>query len=118
MKSIDDLFNLKGKVAVLIGGAGYLCSAIGKAFDDAGVKTCVLDVQDLPSKSKTYPKEYWKCDATSKKDLERCKKEIVSKYGRVDILLNAAGVNAPTPFLKIEAAEMDRILQSHVHSTL
>lgn len=117
-KSIDTLFNLNGKVAVLIGGAGYLGTALGQGLEAAGVRVCVLDVRDLPARSKSYPREYWRCDATSKTDIKRCQEEIVERHGRVDILLNAAGVNAPTHFMKIEPAEIDRILQSHVYATL
>src|SRR4029079_2935291 len=78
-----------------------------------------LDVQtQLAEDRADYPLTYWPCNATAKADLEHCRTEILNKYGRVDVLLNGAGVNAPTPFLDIETAEMDRILQSHVHATV
>ena len=44
--SIDERFNLKDKVAVVIGGAGYLCTALSKAFLESGVKVVILDLAD------------------------------------------------------------------------
>ncbi|MFA5974913.1 MAG: SDR family oxidoreductase [Elusimicrobiota bacterium] len=119
MKTIDQRFNLKNKVVVVIGGAGHLCSTLGRAMAESGMKVCVLDRPEAPDKDRSnYPMTYWKCDATSKADLDRCCAEILKKYKRVDVLLNGAGVNAPTPFLDIQTDEMDRILQSHLYATL
>jgi len=118
MKTIDQLFNLRGKVAVIVGGNGYLCSTLARALSEAAVRVCVLDI--APKAHAGLPKRigYFQCDATSKADLLRCRALIVKKYGRVDILLNGAGVNAPSPFMTIQAGEIDRILQSHVYTTL
>jgi NAD(P)-dependent dehydrogenase (short-subunit alcohol dehydrogenase family) len=119
MKTIDERFNLKDKIAVVIGGAGFLCSALGRALEESGVKVCILDMHDrIPPERADYPHTYLKCNATAKADVVRCHAEVLRLHGRVDILLNGAGTNAPTPFMEIEAEEMDRILQSHIHATL
>jgi NAD(P)-dependent dehydrogenase (short-subunit alcohol dehydrogenase family) len=49
-------------------------------------------------------------DATSKTSLEEALGMVLGRFGHVDILLNAAGVNSGTPFFEITEAEWHRIL--------
>ena len=42
---IEKLFNLKDKVAVVVGGGGHICSEIVKAFAMAGCKVAILDIR-------------------------------------------------------------------------
>jgi NAD(P)-dependent dehydrogenase (short-subunit alcohol dehydrogenase family) len=117
--TLEDRFKLKGKVAVIVGGGGHLCSVLGRALAESGVKVCVLDRHEaIPSEAGGYPLTYYPCNATEKPSLEQVKGQILKAEGRVDILLNGAGVNAPTPFMDIQQEEIDRILQSHVYATL
>jgi NAD(P)-dependent dehydrogenase (short-subunit alcohol dehydrogenase family) len=92
--------NLKGKVAAVIGGAGYLCSTLARALADAGCQAVTLDLEGADLS----------CDVTSKTSLIRCRDEILRRHGRIDILLNGAGNNAPTPFLEITEDEIHRIM--------
>ena len=50
------------------------------------------------------------CDATSKTGLEQALDDVLERFGHVDILVNAAGVNSGTPFFEITEAEWQRIL--------
>ena len=50
------------------------------------------------------------CDATSKTSLEQALAGVIERFGHVDILVNAAGVNSGTPFFEITEAEWQRIL--------
>lgn len=107
--------NLLGKVAVIIGGAGHLCSVLADALAGEGMSVVILDRTRPPSGSGHL---WLSCDVTSKVQLLRCRKQILKRYGRVDLLLNGAGANAPTPFLKIGAAEIRRILGVNFIGTL
>ena len=42
---IEKLFNLKDKVAVVVGGGGHICSEIVKAFAMTGCKVAILDIR-------------------------------------------------------------------------
>ncbi|MBP7506489.1 MAG: SDR family oxidoreductase [Prolixibacteraceae bacterium] len=99
---LDELFKLKGKVAVITGGGGVLASEIGSGLSKAGVKIVFLDI-NLESAQ-------WAAKAivddggdaiglkTNVLDLDLLKdtrKLILEKYGKIDILLNAAGGNMP-----------------------
>lgn len=107
---IDERFGLKGKVAVVVGGAGHLCSTLARAMAEEGMEVMILDVT-APVISEVA---FLKCDVTSKGELVRCRDEIVARYGRVNVLLNGAGANAPTPFFEITGEEIQRILSVHV----
>ena len=44
--SISDLFSLEGKVAVITGGGGHLCSSIAAGFAMAGASIVVIDMRE------------------------------------------------------------------------
>ena len=117
MKTAAELFSLKGKVAVVIGGTGELCGAIAEGFAKAGA-TVALVGRDA-NKAKTRmgkiakdggKSEFFPCDTTSKAGLQKLLADVLAKFGRADILVNGAGVNSPTPFFDIPEEEMDKIL--------
>ena len=54
----------------------------------------------------------------AKVDFESCLKDILVKFGRVDVLINGAGINAPTPILDISEEEWDRIMAVQLKGTL
>lgn len=118
MKTIDERFNLGGKIAVVVGGAGYLCSTLAEAMMEAGMEVVVLDVAKGPDIDSSAMREYLRCDVTSKDDLKRCRDEILKRRGRVDVLLNGAGTNAPTPFFDISAEEIQRIIGVNLVGTI
>lgn len=113
-----DSFRLNGKVAVVIGGTGVLCGAMGRALAGAGA-TVVLVGRDqakadehLAAIAKDGGKAAFEsCEATDKAQLEALLGRVLAKHGRVDILINGAGVNSATPFLDIAEDEFDRIVK-------
>ncbi len=109
MKTIDERFNLHGRVAVIVGGSGHLGSTLAEAMMESEMKVVILDVAEAGGAG---PRgiDYLRCDVTAKNGLLRCRDEVVSRHGRVDVLLNAAGVNAPTPFVEISGDEIQRVI--------
>ena len=121
MITIDERFNLRGKVAVVIGGCGYLCSTLGQGMVESGMEVVILDIGEkkpMPGPPAVSPVVYLRCNITVKDDLLRCRDEIQKRYGRVDVLLNGAGTNAPTPFLEISTEEIQQILSVHLVGTI
>ncbi len=113
--------NLEGKIAAVIGGGGHLCSVLSRALIGAGAQVVLLD---LPKQREHLPKDlagsagWLDCNVTSKRDLLKCRDLILKKYGPVEILLNGAGTNAPTPFFKITDLEIQRIIGVNLVGTL
>ncbi|HUA39424.1 MAG TPA: SDR family oxidoreductase [Candidatus Sulfopaludibacter sp.] len=117
MKTPAELFSLKGKVAVVIGGTGELCGAIAEGLAAAGA-TVALVGRDAVKAQKRLDKiirdgskaEFFPCDTTSKSGLQKLLADVVAKFKRVDVLVNGAGVNSPTPFFDIAGEEFDKII--------
>jgi len=112
--SLDQRFGLKGKVAVVVGGAGHLCSMLSQAFLESGMQVAILDRAKEPPANLSEKVLYLSCDATKKEDLVSCQDEVLKEFGKVDVLLNGATANAPTPFLEIAEEEIDRILSANL----
>jgi NAD(P)-dependent dehydrogenase (short-subunit alcohol dehydrogenase family) len=117
MKTPTELFSLKGKTAVVIGGTGELCGAIAEGLAAAGA-TVALVGRDAVKAQKRLDKiskeggkaEFFSCDTTSRTGLQKLLADVLAKFKRVDVLVNGAGVNSPTPFFDIPEEEIDRIL--------
>ena len=125
MTYIDKLFNLSDKIVAISGSAGFLCSEMAKGFHRAGCTVVLLD-SDLEGAEKVADilrddggkVMALKMDVSNKKDFEDCLKNILNKFSKVDVLINGAGINAATPFLKISEKEWDRIISVHLKGTL
>ena len=48
---VNQLFDIQGKVVVITGGAGVLCTAIAQALAGEGAKVAVLDLNDIAAES-------------------------------------------------------------------
>jgi NAD(P)-dependent dehydrogenase (short-subunit alcohol dehydrogenase family) len=117
MKTPTELFSLKGKIAVVIGGTGELCGAIAEGLAAAGA-TVALVGRDAVKAQKRLDKiskdggkaEFFPCDTTSRPGLQKLLADVVAKFKHVDVLINGAGVNSPTPFFDISGEEFDKII--------
>ena len=122
---LDKLFNLKDKVAAVIGAGGHLCSEMAKSFARVGCKVAIIDLR--LNKAQLVEKEINKegfnntislaLDVSRKEDHYKVVKEITDKFGTLDILVNGAGTNGSTPFLEIEEEEWDGIMNSQIKGT-
>ncbi len=105
--------NLKGKVAVITGGAGLICSEMARSLAFQGVKTVIVDLNDQAAKNVAIEieKEYKTpslgiaANVLDKVSLTDSKKAINKKFGSIDILINGAGGNSPTATTKVEKME-------------
>ncbi|MEM7673597.1 MAG: SDR family oxidoreductase [Verrucomicrobiota bacterium] len=117
MEYLNTLFTLEGKTAVVIGGTGELCGAMAEGLAGAGAQVILVgrnaekaDARIAKIKEMGESPAFIECDVSSKESLEALAVQVVSKFGGVDILVNGAGINAPTPFLKIQEDELERIM--------
>src|SRR5262245_6154440 len=117
MKTPTELFSLKGRVAVVIGGTGVLCGEMAEGLAIAGATVAIVgrDAAKAQARMDKISKgggksEFFACDTTSKSGLQQLLKDVLAKLGRVDILINGAGVNSPTPFFDIAEDEFDKII--------
>jgi NAD(P)-dependent dehydrogenase (short-subunit alcohol dehydrogenase family) len=108
------LFDISGKVAVVTGGGGVLCSSISKNLAKCGAKVAVLDLfpeaaQKVVDEIKACGGEAMavRCDVLDKKSIEEAAAVIVNAYQRVDILINGAGGNKKQATTSADATFFD-----------
>jgi len=105
--------NLEGKVAVVTGGAGVLCSEFAKAMALCGAKVAILG--RTLSKAEAVAEEIKamggeaiavSVDVTSAESVKTAHEEVLAKLGPCDILINGAGGNNPRATTDKEYFEM------------
>lgn len=94
------LFDLTGQVAVVTGGAGVLCASLCRALANAGVQVAILDINSqaadkLAGEINQSGGEAIaiECNVCDKGSINLAAQQIISSFGRVDILINGAGGN-------------------------
>lgn len=123
MDYLNSLFNLSGQVAVVIGGTGNLCGSMGVAMARAGAEVILVGrnpesaieklaaIDDIGGKS-----WFHKADVSRRGDIEDLLSEVVSRSGKVDVLVNGAGLGSGTPFLNVSEEEYTRLMDINFHS--
>lgn len=97
--NIAELINLKGKVAVITGGASGIGLGSAVRLAQAGADIAILDINDENGENavKEIEKQgarasYFNCDVRKGEACEKAVKGVIETFGRVDILMNNAGV--------------------------
>ncbi|MEK9612538.1 MAG: 3-oxoacyl-ACP reductase FabG [Flavobacteriaceae bacterium] len=111
------MFDLTGQVAIITGGARGIGEGICDIFCKAGATVALWDVLDegYETASKIESKggsiSFQKVDITHKESVEEAVQHIMKRYGRIDILINNAGVIRDRSFMKMTQGEWDTVLQ-------
>jgi NAD(P)-dependent dehydrogenase (short-subunit alcohol dehydrogenase family) len=100
MEYIRSLFNVENKVVVITGGSGILGTEMASGFLCAGAKVVLFarNGENLKKKVAALGKKGsvvigLHCDVTSEENMRSVNEEILKKFGRIDVLINAAGGN-------------------------
>ncbi len=122
---LSELFSLDGKVAVVIGGTGELCGAMAEGLAQAGAEAVLVGRSEEKAAArmssitaKGGKSRFVAADVGSRQALDTLRDEVLSQCGRVDILVNGAGVNSPTPVLEITEEEFARIMDINLAGVL
>jgi len=117
MSYLEDLFGLKGKTAVVIGGGGVLAGAMAEGLARAGADVVILDLnlENAQKRADEIAKLdvlslALQVDVSSKTDLQNACHQIIDAWGKVNILINAPGINSATPFSDISEEEWEKIV--------
>jgi NAD(P)-dependent dehydrogenase (short-subunit alcohol dehydrogenase family) len=118
---LNQMFGLGGKVAVVIGGTGELCGAMAEGLAAAGAEVVIVGRNADKGKARldriaAAGGNAWfhSTEATSKAEVQGLLAAVLQRSGRVDVVVNGAGINSATPFFDITEEEFDRILRVNV----
>ena len=122
---LNKLFGLDNKVAVVIGGTGELCGSMAEGLANSGAET-ILAGRNLERASTRLDRiesaggsaYFEKVDVTCKASISNLLSSVLKRSGQVDILINGAGVNSPTPILEVQENEFDDILNTNLKAVL
>ncbi len=115
------MFRLDGQLAIITGGAKGIGVGICKIFTKAGATVALWDVSDGQPVVDEIKAEggkifYQKVDVTSKASTEAAVAEIIEKHGRIDILINNAGIIRDRSFMKMSEDEWNSVMNVNVNS--
>lgn len=120
-----DLFNINGKVIVVTGGTGVLGSVIATYLAGEGASVVILGRRKEPGEAlvkeireKGGEALFLETDVLDAEKLIQNREEILTRYGRIDVLLNGAGGNmaganiAPEKtFFDLDMVQFDKVVQ-------
>lgn len=108
---------LNERVALVTGGAGGIGHAVAQALANHGAKVISADLSDRPANVPGGIIEQVKLDVTSRERINQCVAGIVQKHGRLDILVNVAGVVSLGNARDLAEAEWDRVMNINLKGT-
>jgi NAD(P)-dependent dehydrogenase (short-subunit alcohol dehydrogenase family) len=121
---VSELFRLFGKVAVVIGGTGELCGAMGEGLAGAGASVVLVGRSAQKAERRLGRIAaaggqgcFLPCDVTRRQELEGLLAEVLRRFARADVLVNGAGVNSARPFLEVQEEEFDQIVAVNFKAT-
>ena len=116
-KKESDLVSLKGKIALITGGASGIGLGAAKLLADAGAQIALIDIDE--SKGEMAAEEitksggkakFYRCDVTSGADCEKTVFTVISDFRKIDILFNNAGVIIRKNTVDLSEKEWDHVL--------
>jgi len=117
-----NLFDLTGKNAVIVGGAGGLGKAIAKGLMEAGAKVLLADMAEEPLKKAAAELgvgDNWVVgNASVEGDVEALTAAAIKKLGKVTILVNAQGFNKKQDALDIDVDMFRQMLDANITSLM
>lgn len=111
---VQDYFTLKDKTAVITGGTGVLGSAMAKGLAAAGARVVLIGrkaeagqkiLSEIQKSGGTAI--FFQADVLQKEELKAAKEKILTAFGTIDILINAAGGNMPGATIPVDKTFFD-----------
>lgn len=115
MNYIEKLYNLKEKVVIVTGACGQLGQKICEAFKQSGSIVIGIDVNIQNNTIDDV--KYFKLDITFKQEVYDLYEKIMQEFGKIDILINNAGVSTFEDFKQREEDAFDWVMDVNLKGT-
>ena len=115
------MFNLKNKITLITGGGSGIGASISEVFAQAGAHVYVADCdakggQDTVTRIKASRRsaEFLALDVSKEEECERACQAVQASFGRLDVLVNNAGIGHVGTMLQTTGADLDRLYAVNV----
>jgi 3-oxoacyl-[acyl-carrier protein] reductase len=108
--------NLTNAVALVTGGSAGIGYSIAKTLAESGARVAITgrDKGRLEEAAKALGVTPLQADVAQEADVERTYKEVLAKFGDLDILINNAGIGTFKPLVEIDKAKFEAIFATNV----
>lgn len=121
---MNNMFDLTGKVAVVTGASSGLGRDAAVAYAEYGADVALLarrydrlvELKEKIEKETGRKALAIKCDVTNEDEIKAAVDEILNKFGKIDILLNNAGVNILGDVVNLKSEDWDTVLSTNLRS--
>jgi 3-oxoacyl-[acyl-carrier protein] reductase len=103
--------NMEGKVVVITGGAAGIGRTTAELFDRQGAHVIVWDIHSTFSEQKSaFNPEYRQVNVADFEQVSAAMDQVIAKYGRIDVLINNAGITRDKSLLKMDPATWQQVI--------
>ncbi|MBD3661081.1 3-oxoacyl-[acyl-carrier protein] reductase [Arenibacter algicola] len=113
---------LEGQVVIITGGARGIGEGICKVFCNEGATVALWDVLEEGQKTADRIAKnggkifYQNVDVSSQESVDKAVAKVISEYGKIDVLINNAGIIRDRSILKMSREEWDQVMRVNVDS--
>jgi NAD(P)-dependent dehydrogenase (short-subunit alcohol dehydrogenase family) len=117
-----DLFRLDNRTAIITGGSKGLGQSMGEALASAGANVLLTsrNQSEVESAADRISQEYGrkaiglKADVVDASEVQRTIDCAMDSFGKIDILINNAGINIRNPIEEMEQSEFEQVMATNV----
>ncbi len=108
------MFDLAGKAAIVTGGGSGIGGAIAQRLRAAGAQVLIADIHDHQAEADAWDCQFRLTDCSNPDDVRGLCDEAMARFGRLDIMVNNAGVASGALLADADPARSERFWRLHI----
>lgn len=109
--------DLQGKVAIVTGATGGIGQAVCRLFKENGAKVIGIHKHCKKKENLVPGIDYIISSVTDYEEIKKVSEDIIKKYGKVDVLVNNAGINSDSLTKKMTEEQFDKVIATNLKGT-